>query len=107
MKLTKKLRHSIYVEALKVYKEECIGEYLGLCFALSEAIGRLDLEYKVPWPYEGMEPYSEVYKHIPSIPHSDVAWFNFYSTGIQKRISILEQAIKKTEYEKKTTKSKN
>jgi hypothetical protein len=90
-KLTKKVRHDIYIRALKIYMEYKPNNTLGLCSAISDAIKGLDL----PSPYWGMRKYPEIQKHKPKV-FKTAYWFDHSSEGTQKRIDILKQAIEET-----------
>jgi hypothetical protein len=101
-KLTKEERHSIYVEALDSYVNWDYPTRFGLCNALSKGIaelrseGILSFETEYPGPYYQMEYFPEIWKHRPSV--AEAYWFDTNSEeGIQKRIDILEEAIKLTE----------
>lgn len=95
---TKRLKHRIYTEALKIYK----SEKYGLCAAIDEAILALTGEYSLPGgkfcPYTTLKNYPEIYKHLPSYfienMETGYAW-NKSNTKI--RIKIFKQAIKETE----------
>jgi len=102
--LTKEERHSIYVEALAYYLYRLDSFHrFGLCDAISGGIDRsrskgiLSYEIEYPYPYYDMEPFTEIWKHKPSVVGGGY-WFDVNSPeGIQKRIDILEEAIKLTE----------
>jgi hypothetical protein len=102
-RLTKKVRHNIYVYALEHFKHG------GLCSMIWNAVQKCYPEiYKcypnyaddsIGWPWygknnDGLKNYPELYKHKPK---GDIGayWFTDDQAEI-KRKRILEQAIKET-----------
>lgn len=95
-KLTKKERHSIYVLALVKYKRRIEeGLHFGLCDAIEGAAWKIFGWDNYPDPYDNMEGYPEIAKY--KAEGDGTYWFSKHGDGIQKRINILEQAIKETE----------
>ena len=95
-------RNTIYVKALELYSDRSIQWALGLCWAVSKAA-----QYVCSTPahiaydlsecngINGMKVhFPEVYKHRPKEAQTD--WFSHSTKGINKRIAILNQAIKET-----------
>ena len=99
---TKEERNAIYIKALEIYITTMPSK-LGLCFAVSRAANKLyDVDYNITYDHSdtenginGMKEYfPEIYKHKPE--DDKVNWFTFDTEGINKRIAILNQAIKET-----------
>lgn len=98
MELSKELRHDIYVEVLRRYKEDIKDRLIssGLCYYISKVKDDI-LNYE-EWefdPYFAIELYPEILKHKPE--SAVTYWFPINTKeGIDKRIEILEQAIEET-----------
>ena len=100
-------RHAIYELALLIYHRRIkTDSYIGLCSAIADACMHIEGEngneledsndYHYPNPYSAMDPFIEIVKHKPK--ERFIYWFDPESKeGVEKRISILEQAIKETE----------
>ncbi len=96
---TKKEKNEIYTAALeRIKRDACIG----LCNALRFC------NASIPWSVldPGSVNFDEITKHNPRpFPHDELFWFDFspnpnsdiYKESKNKRIAILNQAIKETE----------
>jgi len=107
-KIPKAVRHSIYIKALEVYRNEIKNSdtrmLIALCYAIDNGVKgckhlrfvrevmitefQVNSEY---YSYDGVEQYPEIFKHQPKKIPSDRYWFNINDTV--KRIAILEEAI--------------
>ena len=98
--MTKEIRHQIYCKALEIFMNyhQPYGWYNGICASIDDAIQRLELTEIATNPFANISAFSEIYKHKP--PHIEMYneefWFDWTSTGTQKRIDILKQAIEET-----------
>lgn len=107
--ISKGERFNVYVLALFIFKKSLKEPFrFGICNAMSEAItvlnrntvSGINIDRPVntsiyPNPYDHMECYPEIYKYKPA--NNYVYWFDRYSKeGADKRIAILEEAIKLT-----------
>jgi len=98
MKLTKKIRHGIYVEALRHYtemaKQRSGKARSGMCWALARAAKTLWLN--IPSPYESTKRFPEIHRFKPAgVDHRKMYWFPEENKLIRTR--IFEQAIEETE----------
>jgi len=97
--LTKEQRNVIYRKALELYKHHIDkGANFGMCMMIQDAVEdeypklRNDDELD---PFTTMTQYPEILKHKPE--DALAYWFDKYTEeGIEKRISIFEQAIEET-----------
>lgn len=98
----KKTRHNIYIKALQILKRNI---QFGLCFNLSAAIEEIlgkveleDIDETNKDPYLALNKqtgfYPEIEKHRPK--YATDYWFR-QEDAYEKRVGILEQAIKETE----------
>jgi hypothetical protein len=99
--MTKKERNIIYKKWLEKQKQDHIGNnilYLSLCETLSN-IKCISNENLVS--AASLKDFPEIMKHVPnhiSFYNPGVRyWFSCNKIGNDKRVSILEQAIKETE----------
>ena len=94
MRLTKKVRHEIYQEALEEASrrtDDCLCCWLtnkasNLCCYLTEDMRKLKEVYK------HKPPRSQFWKNEDGVEY----WFNTNKAGYEKRIKILKQAIEET-----------
>lgn len=115
--IPKKVRHSIYKKALKLYIESIkVNKNYGLCLAIEEALYALkstkmlrdyvEFDYfdapHIPssiHPYNNLQKYLEIYACKPENQYSRTLWFPSYVTT--RRIEIFEKAIEETKPIKK------
>jgi hypothetical protein len=101
MNISKKTRNKIYVRALFKYKERLEVHpkiYLfGLCRALTIACESLRINSALYSSSKKEENFPEVFKHKPKRMYDEYWFGRTTKIGIQKRINILNQAIKETE----------
>lgn len=105
--MKKSERNRIYVKALELLKkdlEEQEDYRAGLCYHLTYAMYETDsIHYNRVDPYaelkKGIEEseFPELVKHRPDSFEIMCFWFMKNDEGMQKRIQIIEQAIKETE----------
>lgn len=105
--MEKSERNRIYVKVLELLKkdlEEQERYRAGLCCHLRGAMDEINsIYYNLVDPYEelkkGVEEseFPELVKHRPDSFEIMYFWFRKNDEGMQKRIQIIEQAIKETE----------
>ena len=103
--MEKNLRNKIYRVALESMKSdlEYPGIWCGLCTNLQFGIDKYGLDNKYDAYFELKKgkneenAFPEIIKHKPDKNAIIGHWFKKDEEGMQKRISILEQAIKETE----------
>jgi hypothetical protein len=83
-------RHKIYREALKSYKECPVS---GLCLELDSAIRHLLL---LNVERNNINIFPEIVKHRPEGKHNHEFWWNPKDEGVNKRIDVLNTAIRET-----------
>ena len=93
-KNTRKLRHKIYIEALKIFER---GGYNGLCHTITAAA--LCINGKPFYKHDAAGycqiSYPEIWKHKPE--NTEIYGFWWSIDDRQKRIDILQQAILETD----------
>lgn len=105
--MEKSERNRIYVKVLELLKKD-LGEQAdyraGLCRHLRGAMYEINsIYYNLVDPYEelkkGVEEseFPEIVKHRPDSFEIMHYWFRKNDEGMQKRIQVIEQAIKETE----------
>jgi hypothetical protein len=90
-RLTKKLRHEIYVKALEIAKQST-NKRLGLCAFIDFA--RKEIGFYLPDPFFHMEKYVEIYKRKPERAASIMFWWPISHKAV--RIKVLKEAIEET-----------
>jgi len=92
---TKEQRNAIYIKALERYSISTNKDVIGLCWFISYAAEIITNCSDLIAYGKGMKiHFPEVYKHRPKGARTD--WFSHSTRGINKRIAILNQAIKET-----------
>ncbi len=93
--IPKKVRHEIYVRALKQYKELCkTNKQFGLCCSIDQAAIDLDYMGNTFNPYHFMQNYPEIFKYKPAILSVTGYWWPIDNTAV--RVQILREAIEAT-----------
>ena len=105
--MKKSERNRIYVKVLELLKKDLVEDEFyraGLCCHLRDAMYEIhSIYFNTVDPYEelrkGVEKseFPELVKHRPASFEVMSYWFRKNDEGMQKRIQIIEQAIKETE----------
>jgi len=102
MKLTKNIRHAIYVKALENYRSLLITQrYVGLCCVMDNAVEQFNEENASEAIYIDVDPYDEMYRfkeiwdQRPEEFQADLFWWDMNDTQI--RIDVLTKAIELSE----------
>ena len=102
-RLTKKLRHLIYVEAEKIYRDQVSTcDQWGICCSIARAVKHLyktttlfdKFDYEDITPYDHIDLYTEVFASKPPMALISGYWFDLDETGV--RLEIFKTAIEKT-----------
>jgi hypothetical protein len=102
MKLTKNIRHAIYVKALENYRSLLtIQNYVGLCYIMDSAVKEFNEENAPEAIYVNVDPYDEMYRfkelwdQRPEDYNEYLFWWELKNSQI--RIDALTKAIELSE----------
>lgn len=94
--MNKEERNAIYREWLKIFIGKSKERAFRIC--LCDCIPNLSIGISTAnLKYDSIKQYPEIIKHMPKHSKHFEIWFSLDENGYNKRVSILEQAIKETE----------